>query len=130
MPRKGPAYPITEDWQEWVRARIDEMKRIGELRSQNELALRAGISKSSLSEALAADAVQTTVMPQIHKALGWPKPLMTPPNHILRLVEYFETLSEFEQGRQLERLRQIVEEERDAARVDGDRTRPGRGARR
>lgn len=112
MPRKGPAYPITEDWQEWVRTRIAEMKRSGDLRSQNELAERAGIAKSSLSEALGEEAVQTTVMPEIHRALGWPPPLLTPPIYVLRLVEYFQQLSDLEQGQQLERLRHAVEQER------------------
>lgn len=112
MPRKGPAYPITEEWQGWVRRRIEEMKQSGEIKSQNELAARAGISKSSLSEALAEDAVQSTVMPEIHKALGWPPPLLAPPVYVLRLVEYFTRLGEFEQGQWLERLRTIVDEER------------------
>lgn len=112
MPRKGPAYPITKQWQGWVRARIEEMKAAGEVKSDREVADLAGIAKSSLSEALKDDAVQSTVMPEIHKALGWPKPLMTPPIHILRLVEYFSRLSDLEQGQQLERLRQIVSEER------------------
>lgn len=112
MPRKGPAYPITEEWQTWVRARIDEMKEAQEIRSQNDLAVRAGISKASLSEALSENAVQTTVMPQIHKALGWPPPLLTPPVYVLRLVEYFTELGELDQGQWLERFRQAVEEER------------------
>lgn len=112
MPRKGPAYPITEEWQGWVRTRIEEMKKAGEVRSQNELATLAGISKASLSEALAEGAVQTTVMPQIHKALGWPPPLLAPPVYLLRLVEAFEQLSDFEQGRWIEQLRQAVDEER------------------
>ena len=106
MPREGPAYPITKEWQQWVRERIDEMKSRGELRSQNELAARVGISKSSLSEALSEDAVQTTVMPEIHKALGWPPPLLAPPVYVLELVAVFTRLPEMEQGRWLEMLRQ------------------------
>lgn len=109
MSREGPAYPITKDWQTWVRARIEEMKRNKEVRSQNEVAHRAGIAKSSLSEALSDEAVWTTVMPEIHKALGWPPPLMTPPIYILRLVEYFQKLPEIDQGQYLERIRQLVE---------------------
>jgi lambda repressor-like predicted transcriptional regulator len=109
MPRKGPAYPITEDWQDWVRARIKELKKAGEARSQNEIAEMAGIAKSSLSEALSKSAVQTTVMPEIHKALGWPPPLLCPPLYILALVQLFEQLDERTQGEWLERLRQDVE---------------------
>ena len=95
-----------------MRTRIEEMKAAGEIRSQNELAAKAGISKSSLSEALSDDAVQSTVMPQIHKALGWPKPLMAPPVVVLRLVEYFDQLSEFRKGEWLERFKRAAEEER------------------
>lgn len=108
MPREGPAYPITPEWQTWVRERIAQMKASGDLRSQNELAERVGIAKSSLSEALAKGAVQTTVMPQIHKALGWPAPLMTPPTYVLELVAAFTALPPMEQGRWLEQLRQAV----------------------
>lgn len=109
MPREGPAYPITSDWQKWVRDRIEEMKRNKEVRSQNEVAAKAGIAKSSLSEALSEEAVWTTVMPEIHKALGWPPPLMTPPVYILQLVQYFMQLPEIEQGQWLERFKQAVE---------------------
>lgn len=112
MPRSGPAYPITKEWQGWVRSRIEEMKKTGELRSQNELAERAGISKASLSEALTEGAVQSTVMPQIHKALGWPKPLLAPPIYVLELVESFSQLPQLEQGRILEQMRQAVQQER------------------
>ena len=108
MPRKGPAYPITKEWQQWVRDRIEELKAEGKVRSQNDVAKKAKIAQSSLSEALAEDAVQTTVMPDIHRALGWPPPLMTPPIYVLRLVEYFEQLPEIERGQWLERMRQEV----------------------
>jgi hypothetical protein len=123
MPRKGHAYPVTEEWQGWVRDRLEELKAAGEMDSQNDLAARAGIAKSSLSAALKAGAVWSTVMPEIHRALGWPPPLLAPPIHILRLVDVFRRLPEIEQGIQLERLRQIVSAERDAPRVDGDRAR-------
>lgn len=112
MPRKGPAYPFTEDWQGWVRDRIEQMIRDGEIPSQNAFAKKAGISKASLSEALKPGAKQTAYMPEIHKALGWPMPLRSPPNHVIRLVEFFTELPELEQGRWLEKIRQEVEEER------------------
>lgn len=112
MPRKGPAYAITRDWQGWVRDRIKEMKEAGEVTSQNGVAELAGIADSTLSEALQKGAVQTTVMPEIHKALGWPPPLMCPPLHVLRLVERFERLDERTQGEWLERLRSDVEKAR------------------
>lgn len=115
MPRKGPAYPITKEWQGWVRERIEQLKEAGEVRSQNALAAKAGISNAALSEALSEEAVQTTVMPEIHKALGWPRPLLTPPIYVLHLVEYFERLPAIEQGQWLERLRSEVREERKAS---------------
>jgi hypothetical protein len=48
-------------------------------------------------------------MPQIHKALGWPPPLMCPPIHVLQLVENFQRLSDMDRGRWLERMRNEVE---------------------
>jgi hypothetical protein len=44
MPRKGPAYGITKDWQDLVRDRIEKMKEAGEVKSQNEIAALAGIA--------------------------------------------------------------------------------------
>lgn len=108
MPRKGPAYPITEEWQGWVRDRMEELGI-----KQAELSRRAGVSKTSVTDMLADDAVQTTVMPQIHRALEWPPPLLTPPVHVLRLVEFFSQLSELAQGQWLERFRQEVDDERE-----------------
>jgi hypothetical protein len=112
MPRKGPAYPITPEWQGRVRDRIDAMIDAKEVESQNEVARNAGIAQSSLSGALKKGAVQSTVMREIHKALGWPPPLMCPPVYVLQLVEYFQRLSELDQGRWLERMRNEVESAR------------------
>lgn len=120
MPRKGPAYPITEDWQGWLRNRIEEMKKSGDIKSDAGFAKRAKISKAALSEALKKGAVQTTVMPEIHKACGWPEPLKAPPIYVLRLVEYFMKMPELQQGEWLERLRNEVAHER-MKRVTGGR---------
>lgn len=90
------------------------MKRAGDIRSQNELADIAGISKSALSEALSDSAVQTTVMPEIHRALGWPKPLLAPPVYVLTLVDLFLRMPELDRGRWLERMRQEVAKRRPA----------------
>ena len=93
MPRKGPAYPISKEWQDEVRARVDEMGI-----SQNELARRAGIAISSLSEALKDGAVQTTVMREINKAIGLPPPpaAFTPDN--LELNYLWDNMSERDRG--------------------------------
>ena len=103
MPRKGPAYPILPGWRDAVLARIDELEI-----SQNQLARDAGISKSSLSEALDEAAVQTTVMPQIHKALGWKEPPTTfAPDHFEASALY-AALSDFDRGDMLAQLRAKV----------------------
>ncbi|HVY79864.1 MAG TPA: hypothetical protein VG994_02690 [Steroidobacteraceae bacterium] len=88
-------------------ARIDEMGV-----SQNQLARDAGISKASLSEALAVGAIQTTVMPQIHKALGWKAPPTTfSPDQFEALALYMD-LNDFDRGEMLEKLRQKVEQKK------------------
>ena len=69
MPRKGPAYPIDNEWRERVEEAISSMKI-----SHAELARRAHVSKASLSEALSKNSTQSTLVPAIHKALGWPAP--------------------------------------------------------
>jgi lambda repressor-like predicted transcriptional regulator len=103
MPKKGPAIPISPEWKARVLARIDELGI-----SQNELARRAKITKSSLSATLAPEAKQSTVMREIHKALGWePPPTITKDS--LELMHIIEQLPERDQGEILglarERLR-------------------------
>jgi transcriptional regulator with XRE-family HTH domain len=100
VPRQGPAYPISPEWQERVRARIDELGW-----SQNELARRAKISKSSLSKSLADGAVQSTCMRELHAVLGWPPPVSSTELHVLEAVDYYTKLDPREQGRILEQLR-------------------------
>lgn len=69
VPRKGPAYPIDNEWRQRVEAAIDSMRI-----SHAEFARQAKISKASLSEALSSSSKQSTLVPAIHKALGWPPP--------------------------------------------------------
>lgn len=77
---------------------------------QAELARRAKVSKTSITDALATDAKQTTVMPQIHKALGWePPPTTFSPDQFEALALYSD-LSDFDRGEMLEKLRQKVEQ--------------------
>ncbi len=109
---KGPAYPVTPEWKEWVRSRIAELKRQKEIRGQNDLARRAGIGMSTISEALADEAVGTAKMPEIHRALGWPPPLLCPPIYILEMADHFEKLSDIRKGEWLEKLRHAAAEER------------------
>lgn len=100
MPRKGPAYPISIQWRERVLAEMTHLKI-----SQNELARRAKISKAAMSEALDAESVQTTVMPAIHKALGWPAPPTDFSPDSLEMLAMYEGLDERGKGAQMERLR-------------------------
>jgi hypothetical protein len=130
MPRKGPAYPITKEWQGWLRERIDEMIATGEIKSDAAFARRAKISPVALSEALKPGRVQTTVMEEIHRAADWPPPIKTPPIHVLRIFNDFLNLTEFEQGEWAGRLRGVLEVERDATRVDRDRAGTGKAPRR
>lgn len=100
MPRKGPAYPILPGWRDAVLNRISELEI-----SQNQLARDAKISKASLSEALAIGAVQTTVMPQIHKALGWPSPPTSfAPDHF-EAAAIYAALPDFDRGDIMAQLR-------------------------
>ena len=111
MPKRGPAIPVSPAWKKRVLDRIEEMGI-----SQNALARKAGISKSALSETLADESKQTTVMAEIHKALGWdPPPTMTKDS--LELMSIVEQLPERDQGEILgqarERLRRLKSRARD-----------------
>jgi len=69
--------------------------------SQNELARRAKISKAAISKALAPDSVQTTVMPQIHRVLGFdPPPTQFSPDG-LEMLALWEQMSDLDRGKML-----------------------------
>lgn len=104
MPKKGPAYPITPEWRRQVRQAIDALikdEAHDEISSDATFATSAGIVKSSLSEALKATSVQSTVMPQINSALGWPKPRVLSTPDELELWAAVDALDEREIGRLL-----------------------------
>lgn len=67
--RQGPAHPVSAEWKRSVRARIQELGI-----EQNELARRVGCAQSSLATLLGPIAKQSSIVPAIHKALGWPPP--------------------------------------------------------
>lgn len=100
MPRKGPAYPISPQWRARVLGEMTHLKI-----SQNELARRAKISKAAMSEALDAESVQTTVMPAIHKALGWPVPPVDFSPDSIEILAMYDSLDERGKGALMERLR-------------------------
>ncbi len=100
MPKKGHAIPTSPEWKERVRARLGELGI-----SQNELARRAKIRPSTVSAALAAASGQTTVMAEIHKALGWdPPPTRFAPDGLEALAIY-EQLADLDRGELLGEMR-------------------------
>lgn len=101
MPRKGPAFPISPEWQREVRTRINERGI-----SQNELARLAGVSIAAMSEALREGAVQTTVMVEINKAIGLPRPTPFTPDS-LEMLSLFDDLSEIDRGAAIEYARSL-----------------------
>jgi transcriptional regulator with XRE-family HTH domain len=99
MPRKdprteGPAYPVRPQWQNDVRA---ELKRRG--MKQRDLAAKIGCAQSTVSEALAREARQSSLVPQIHATFGWAPPVdpqalpMLSPDAV-ELAHMFERLPE------------------------------------
>jgi transcriptional regulator with XRE-family HTH domain len=106
MPRKGSAYPITKEWRTAV---VAGFKAKG--LSQNQFADLAKVSKASLSEALNPESKQSTLVPAIHKALGWPPPMplvLTPEKHTLLAI--YDRIPERDQGALLERAKQFDEQ--------------------
>lgn len=70
VPRKTPgpsgaAYPITRQWQEAIRARLEEMGW-----SQQDLANAVGCTQPAIAWVLRPQAKQSSLVPKIHKALG------------------------------------------------------------
>lgn len=90
MPRKGQAFPIDDNWRGQVRSAIAER-----FKSEAAFARHARISKASLSEALSPGSKQSTLVPAIHRALGWPAPrpllLSRDDEELLRLVSQLDT---------------------------------------
>lgn len=92
------------------------LDRIEELKiSQNQLARDAKIAKSSLSEALAEGAVQTTVMREIHKALGWKAPPTTFSPDRFEALSLYASLGDFDRGEMLGDLKARVDAKKKAA---------------
>ena len=124
MPRTGGAYKITDDWRKEVRQAIDAMRdENGKELSDARFAELAGISKAALSEALSPTSIQTTVMPEIHKALGWKPPRLVIAPDALEVLAQFDALGEFKRGQMLERLRQEAQRERDRQEAEERRRR-------
>jgi hypothetical protein len=69
MARRGPAYPITDEWKSSVRLRLKEISM-----TEKQLASRIGCAQSTISETLSPASMQSSLVPDIHKVLGWPEP--------------------------------------------------------
>jgi hypothetical protein len=64
----GPAYPVTPEWRERVLSRIAELGR-----NQSWLAREVGCAPATITNIL-RDNVQSRLVPDIHRALGWEPP--------------------------------------------------------
>lgn len=103
MPKEGPAYPITDEWRRQVGEAIQDLidDPNSEITSKATFATSAGIAKSSLTAALKDDSIQSTVMPDINAALGWPAPRVLSTPDELELWAAVEALDDKSLGRLL-----------------------------
>lgn len=102
MPRKGPAYPISPEWRSQVRRAINDLikdKNRDDVTSDKTFAKVAHVSPTALSESLNKESVQSTIMPEINVALGWPKPRVLSTPDELEIWAAVEALDERELGR-------------------------------
>jgi hypothetical protein len=107
--RKGASYAITPEWQKWVRERIEQLKREEKIKSDTDFAVNhAKISKAALSEALKPGRVETNVMIEIHKGLGWPPPAKGLHPKVLEFLYLFIKLDDGTRGEMLGELRERV----------------------
>jgi lambda repressor-like predicted transcriptional regulator len=107
VPRKGPAYPIDSEWRDRVNSELSARDW-----SRAELSRRAKCSRASITEALDLGSTQSTLVPSIHKALGWPpplRPMMSP--DVQEIIGIMSRLAPEQRGALLERAR-ILEESR------------------
>ena len=70
MPRSGLTYPIDDDW----RARVEAAMNDKGLKPA-QLARLMGCNRSVVADLLSGDAVVSTYVPDVHKALGWSPPV-------------------------------------------------------
>jgi len=70
------------------------------------------MAPSSLTKLLKPGAIQTTKMPAINKVVGLPPPLDRPSPAVQEGARYLAQLDELELGRQIEKLRQLVEDKK------------------
>lgn len=111
MAREPRNVLISEEWQRAVDSRIEDMKKREPGFSQNELARRAKISGSTITEALKPGAVEVSlrVMIAINSVLGLPLPpdAMTPEE--MEFVQFIRGLDPEGRGTMRERARMEAE---------------------
>lgn len=69
MGRKGPTWPVTDEWKAAVMARMRELGI-----RQTDLANELDCTNSSLSALFHTGTKQSRLVPLIHKMLKWPPP--------------------------------------------------------
>lgn len=106
MPREGSTYRIDDAWRSRAEERLVEL---GWTRAR--LARESGCSRSLVTELLDGKKQQTTYLPEMHGALGWPPPL--PPiasKDAGEMLYLWERLDETQRVRLLERARVMFED--------------------
>jgi transcriptional regulator with XRE-family HTH domain len=108
MPREGIQYWIDDDWRGRVRSRLDEKGW-----KQADLSRESGCAPSLITELLNGTRNQTTFLPEIHDALGFPppqSPLLS--NDDEELLAIAHALSPEQRARLVERALSLKEEKR------------------
>lgn len=94
MPRKGTAYPIDSEWRRRVEAGMAEKKW-----SRAELARQVRCSRSAITELFDEAQKQSSLVPHVHRALGWdpPAPIFFSPD-AQEVQTLYEMLPAFDRG--------------------------------
>jgi hypothetical protein len=98
MPRRGIPYPVTRTWQNRVRSALEQGKM-----TPKQFAKKVGCAQSTMSDLLSENARHSTLVPKIHRVLGWeppqlpedvsaPVPIPTP--DAVELSKMFDRLSD------------------------------------
>lgn len=109
MPRKGTAYPIDDEWRRRVEQRMAELA----IPSRAELARRVKCSRAAITELFDEEQRQSTLVPDVHKALGWPPPSpLFLAQDAQELLALYNELSDFDRGEHIGGLRAKVAQKR------------------
>lgn len=94
MPRKGTAYPIDAEWRRRVEARMAEKEW-----TRAELARQVKCSRSAITELFDEAQKQSSLVPAVHRVLGWdpPAPIFFSPD-AQEVQSLYEMLPAFDRG--------------------------------